>query len=105
MAAILIGRDLILALLLPIYRRRGLPPPDVMYLGKAATFALMFALPLLLAAQGDWGIRHDRASLGLRAADLGHRPVRLDRPLYLADRGEHRPRGAGAVAAERPVTR
>ncbi len=52
-AAILIGRDLLLALTLPIYRRRGLPPPEVVYLGKAATFALMFALPLLLAAQMD----------------------------------------------------
>lgn len=55
-AVILIGRDLILAGTLPIYRRRGLPPPEVIYLGKAATFALMFAMPLLLAAQGDWGI-------------------------------------------------
>lgn len=54
-AAILIGRDLVLALTLPIYRRRGLPPPEVIYLGKAATFALMFAMPLVLAAQGDWG--------------------------------------------------
>ncbi|SEL06201.1 CDP-alcohol phosphatidyltransferase family protein [Rhodococcus maanshanensis] len=53
-AAVLIGRDVILALTLPIYRRRGLPPPAVLYLGKAATFALMFALPLILAAQGDW---------------------------------------------------
>jgi len=55
-AAVLIGRDVILALALPIYRRRGLPPPAVLYLGKAATFALMFALPLVLAAQGDWAI-------------------------------------------------
>ncbi|WP_272818951.1 CDP-alcohol phosphatidyltransferase family protein [Prescottella equi] len=54
LAAILIGRDLILALTLPVYRRRGLPPPDVIYLGKAATFALMFALPILLAVQSDW---------------------------------------------------
>jgi cardiolipin synthase len=53
-AAILIGRDVVLAFTLPIYRRRGLPPPTVLYLGKAATFALMFALPLVLAAQGDW---------------------------------------------------
>ncbi|AQA21790.1 CDP-alcohol phosphatidyltransferase family protein [Rhodococcus sp. MTM3W5.2] len=55
-AAVLIGRDVILALTLPIYRSRGLPPPAVLYLGKAATFALMFALPLVLAAQGDWAI-------------------------------------------------
>ncbi|MFF0813560.1 CDP-alcohol phosphatidyltransferase family protein [Rhodococcus sp. NPDC003318] len=55
-AAVLIGRDLVLAATLPLYRRRGLPPPSVLYLGKAATFALMFALPLVLAAQGDWAI-------------------------------------------------
>ena len=55
-AAILIGRDAVLALTLLIYRRRGLPPPDVMYLGKGATFLLMFALPMTLAAQGDWSI-------------------------------------------------
>lgn len=54
--AVLIGRDLVLAATLQIYRRRGLPPPSVLYLGKAATFALMLALPLVLAAQGDWAI-------------------------------------------------
>ncbi|WP_235871073.1 CDP-alcohol phosphatidyltransferase family protein [Rhodococcus spongiicola] len=64
LAAILIGRDLILALTLPIYRRRGLPPPEVIYLGKAATFALMVALPLLLAAQGDWGFADAAQALG-----------------------------------------
>ncbi|MGW0044884.1 CDP-alcohol phosphatidyltransferase family protein [Rhodococcus sp. NPDC003348] len=54
--ALLIGRDLVLAATLQIYRRRGLPPPSVLYLGKAATFALMIALPLVLAAQGDWAV-------------------------------------------------
>lgn len=54
LAAILIGRDVILAATLPIYRRRGLPPPEVIYLGKAATFALMCGLPLVLAAQLDF---------------------------------------------------
>lgn len=51
---ILVARDVILTLVLPIYRRRGLPPPDVIYLGKAATFALMSALPWTLAGQMDW---------------------------------------------------
>ncbi|NLG55393.1 MAG: CDP-alcohol phosphatidyltransferase family protein [Rhodococcus sp.] len=50
-AAILIGRDLVLAAALPIYRRRGMAPPEVIYLGKAATFALMCGLPLILAGQ------------------------------------------------------
>nr|WP_245819451.1 CDP-alcohol phosphatidyltransferase family protein [Rhodococcus yunnanensis] len=51
--AILIGRDLILAGTILVYRRRGLPPPDVIYLGKAATFVIMIALPVLLGATGD----------------------------------------------------
>ncbi len=51
---ILVARDLILAAVLPIYRRRGLPPPEVIYLGKAATFALMSAAPWLLGGQMDW---------------------------------------------------
>lgn len=63
-AAILIGRDAILALSLVVYRRRGLPPPEVIYLGKAATFLLMFALPLILAAQGDWGFANVARPLG-----------------------------------------
>lgn len=53
-AVLLIGRDALLALTLTVYRRRGLPPPEVIYLGKAATFALMSALPWLLAGQMDW---------------------------------------------------
>ena len=53
-ASLLIGRDLVLALTLPVYRRRHLDPPEVIYLGKAATFALMGALPWLLVGQMDW---------------------------------------------------
>lgn len=55
-AVILIGRDLVLTVTLVVYRRRDLPPPDVIYLGKAATFALMSALPWLLAGEMDWGV-------------------------------------------------
>ncbi|MFI1914044.1 CDP-alcohol phosphatidyltransferase family protein [Nocardia sp. NPDC020380] len=54
LVAILVGRELILFLALGVYRRRGLPPPEVIYLGKAATFALMSALPWILAGQMDW---------------------------------------------------
>jgi cardiolipin synthase (CMP-forming) len=50
LAAILIGRELVLAPTLSVYSRRGLPPPEVLYLGKGATFLLMCALPLLLGA-------------------------------------------------------
>jgi cardiolipin synthase len=50
LAALLIGRDLVLALTLPVLRRHGYGPPKVHYLGKAATFALLWAFPFLLLA-------------------------------------------------------
>ncbi|OAH59816.1 phosphatidylglycerophosphate synthase [Dietzia cinnamea] len=45
---VLVARDLLLVTTLPVYRRRGLDP-EVTYLGKAATFALFWSFPLLLA--------------------------------------------------------
>ena len=48
--AVLVVRDLALVFSLPVYRRRGLVP-EVIYLGKAATFALFWSFPLLLAVQ------------------------------------------------------
>ena len=49
-AALLIGRDGVLALTLPVLRRHGYGPLQVSYLGKAATFNLLYAFPMLLAA-------------------------------------------------------
>jgi cardiolipin synthase len=48
LAAVLIGRDLVLLLTVPALRRRGLTALPVHYLGKAATFNLLYAFPLLL---------------------------------------------------------
>jgi len=52
-AVLIVGRDLVLAVCLPVMRRHGYGPFEVHYLGKAATFCLLYALPLLLLAQGD----------------------------------------------------
>jgi len=52
-AAILIGRDVFLALLLPVLRRLGLVALPVHFLGKAATANLLYAFPLLLLGDGD----------------------------------------------------
>jgi cardiolipin synthase (CMP-forming) len=49
----LIGRDAVLAATLPLLRARGLTALPVTYLGKAATFALMSGLPLILLGQWD----------------------------------------------------
>jgi cardiolipin synthase len=51
--ALLVGRDVVLAATLPVWRHYGHTAPEVHYLGKAATFNLLYAFPLLLLAQGD----------------------------------------------------
>jgi len=48
LVALLVGRDLLLAATLPLLRRLGRGPLEVHYLGKAATFNLLYAFPLLL---------------------------------------------------------
>ena len=46
----LIGRDLLLTACLPVLRMHGYGPLEVTFLGKAATFNLLYAFPMLLAA-------------------------------------------------------
>ena len=60
-AALIIGRDVLLAATLPVLRRYGYTALPVHYLGKAATFCLLYGLPMLLLAQGDSRRRADRA--------------------------------------------
>lgn len=57
----LLARDAVLLLTLPILRRLGQGPPPVHYVGKTATFILLFAFPLLLLAWGTSGTVHDIA--------------------------------------------
>jgi cardiolipin synthase len=53
LVAVLVGRELVLGLTLLVLRGVGWPPLQVHYLGKAATFLLLYAFPLLLLADGD----------------------------------------------------
>jgi CDP-diacylglycerol--glycerol-3-phosphate 3-phosphatidyltransferase len=50
---LLLGREVVLGLALLVLRRNGYPPLQVHYLGKAATFLLLYAFPILLLAQGS----------------------------------------------------
>lgn len=52
-AGLIILRDVVLALVIPVLRRYGLGPLPVHFLGKAATFNLLYALPLLLLGELD----------------------------------------------------
>jgi cardiolipin synthase len=51
--AVLVGRELVLGVMLLVLRHYGYPPLQVHYLGKAATFILLYAFPGLLLADGD----------------------------------------------------
>lgn len=54
---VLLARDVALAATLPALRHRGLSALPVTYIGKAGTFALMSAFPLILLGQcgAPWG--------------------------------------------------
>jgi cardiolipin synthase (CMP-forming) len=56
-AALIVLRDLIMVVALRLVRRHGYAALPVHYLGKAATFCLLYAFPLLLLGQADsfWG--------------------------------------------------
>ena len=50
---LIFGRDIVLAILLMAMKRKGLSPFTVTYLGKAATFNLLYAFPFLLLTLSD----------------------------------------------------
>lgn len=56
LVVLLVGRDVLLALTVPVLARHGYGPLPVHFLGKAATFNLLYAFPLLLLAEVGGGI-------------------------------------------------
>ncbi|PRZ40816.1 cardiolipin synthase [Antricoccus suffuscus] len=58
LVAILLLRDAMTGTALLVLRRYGYEALQVHYLGKAATFCLLYAFPLLLLAQGDSAVAH-----------------------------------------------
>ena len=51
LVALVVARDVLLAFTIPVLARSGYGPLPVHFLGKAATFCLLYAFPLLLLAQ------------------------------------------------------
>lgn len=64
----LLARDALLAATLPVLRSRGLTALPVTYVGKAGTFALMSAFPLILL--GQWAAQWSRVVLAFGWAFL-----------------------------------
>lgn len=63
LVVVIVGRDLLLTALLAVLVARGVGPLPVHFVGKAGTFALLYAFPLLLLARwpGWIGIAADVA--------------------------------------------
>jgi len=74
---LLISRDLLLGLITLMMKSKGLAPFTVTYLGKAATFNLMYAFPFLLLAKSD-------STLGTIAFVLGWSFALWGIALYIA---------------------
>ncbi len=74
--AILVSRDVVLAACLPVLRARGFGPFRVLYLGKSATFLLLYAFPLLLLGAGA-------STLAPLARPLGYAFAAWGTALYL----------------------
>ena len=55
LVVLLLSRDLVLAVALGLLKRRGITGLPVHFLGKAATFNLLYAFPLLLLGDGATG--------------------------------------------------
>ena len=64
-AVLLVARDLFLLAGWPLLKRRGIEPPEVILLGKAATLVLLFALPVLTLGATDLAVAGIAHVLGL----------------------------------------
>jgi len=61
---VLVSRDALLACLLPVLARHGYGPLPVHFAGKAGTFALLYAFPLLLLAEWNGVVGTLASALG-----------------------------------------
>jgi cardiolipin synthase len=93
---LLVGRDLALGVCVLVLRRRGYGPFDVTYLGKAATFLLLYAFPLLLAGLGSGWFSEICRPLGYAFAVWGTGLYLYTGALYAAEFG---------LALRHPLTR
>ncbi|MGY4720734.1 CDP-alcohol phosphatidyltransferase family protein [Naumannella cuiyingiana] len=66
LVAILIARDVMLVLVVPLLGGRGYRPLPVHFLGKAATFCLLYAFPLVLLGSGEVPIVPDGWAVAAR---------------------------------------
>ena len=87
LAVIIVGRDVFVVVLVPILKTRGYSSLPVHFLGKVATFCLLYAFPLGAAWLGPGGLASVGVGVGLGIRHLGHSSVLVRRrPLRSSDR-------------------
>ncbi|MCA5894711.1 CDP-alcohol phosphatidyltransferase family protein [Isoptericola sp. NEAU-Y5] len=107
--AVIVARDVMLVCLMPVLARHGYGTLEVNFVGKAATFALLYAFPLLLLATADGALGTTAHVVGWAFTwwgvglywIAGLQYVSQTRALVVADRVD----GSGATGAgveERP---
>jgi cardiolipin synthase len=94
LVVLLVGREVVLAGVLLLLRRHGYPALQVHYLGKAATFILLYAFPLLLLAHGE-------SAVAVVAQPLAWALTIWGTVLYLLAGALYVVQAAGLVRAER----
>ena len=103
LVVILVGRDLLMAIPLGILKRHGYGPPPVHFMGKAATFNLLYAFPLLLLGDGHDTLNDIAGALGWAFAIWGTTLYWLAAGLYVLQVRQvlrEDPRDGPAQAAE-----
>ncbi|MDX6347777.1 MAG: hypothetical protein QOF84_2567 [Streptomyces sp.] len=68
---LLLAREALLGVMILVLRRHGYGPPQVNFMGKAATFNLMYAFPLLLLSDGNGWLSTLAAIFGWAFAGWG----------------------------------
>jgi len=71
LVVILVGRDLLMGIPLLLLKRHGYGPPPVHFMGKAATFNLLYAFPLLLLGDGHDPLNDVAGAIGWAFAIWG----------------------------------
>jgi cardiolipin synthase len=83
LVVILVGRDVLMGIPLAILKRHGYGPPPVHFMGKAATFNLLYAFPLLLLGDGHGALNDTAGALGWAFAIWGTSLYWLAAGLYV----------------------
>lgn len=71
LVALLVGRELLLVALVPFLRTRGYTSLPVHFIGKCATFCLLYAFPMVLLGAGSGSLSHVSKVLGWAFAIWG----------------------------------